>query len=273
MIIAAYAATGKSTFAARTDRAVDLPGMIHSWILPPTDKTAAELEKEKGALYHLRNPLFPGNYIAQILRAEMEYDYVLIPTATEVIRPLQEKYGRKVLLCYPGDECRQEYRERFVARGNSESFLSLFSDGWDRFLGPVRENRQGVHIVMGPGQYLADLLPRFEEERRMDLSALVSEDALCGLEEELASYRRDAVLCLWGDEGCCLYRIANLDLPEERGFLYRIGRMILERDTHITAVIELRDCFRVGLPEAFLAGDHGEVISFVSKCLITESDK
>lgn len=97
--------------------AVDLTVMLYKWILPLTEKMGAELEGEKGAFYHLPNPLCPENHIIDILRAEREYDHVLIPTAVEVICSLQEGYGQKVLLCYPEDECRGEYRERFIASG------------------------------------------------------------------------------------------------------------------------------------------------------------
>ena len=147
MIIAAYAGAGKSTFAKKVEGAVDLPIMPYKWILPPTEKDSAELEAEKGALHRLRDPRFPENYLAEILRAERECRFVLIPTDCEVIRRLCGDYGRKVLLCYPEDSCREEYRARFLARGNSETFLNLFVDNWDCFLAPVREYRHGVRYV------------------------------------------------------------------------------------------------------------------------------
>ena len=106
MIIAAYAGTGKSTFAARTENTVDLPIMPYCWILPPTDKPPAELEGEKGALYRLSDPRFPANYLAEILKAESTHEFVLIPTNLTVIRHLQEDYGRMVLICCPDDVCR-----------------------------------------------------------------------------------------------------------------------------------------------------------------------
>lgn len=96
---------------------------------------------------------------------EREYDYVLIPTSMHVVRRLREKYGRKVVLCYPADELREEYKERFIARGNSEDFLDLFIEMWDHFLGPVREYRDAVHIVMGAGEHLTDLKERLSEEK------------------------------------------------------------------------------------------------------------
>jgi len=61
--------------------AIEIPSMPYSWILPNNiDKSAKELEKEKGAFYHLTNPLFPMNYVFEILKAERSCKYVIIPT-------------------------------------------------------------------------------------------------------------------------------------------------------------------------------------------------
>lgn len=263
MIIAAYAGTGKSTFAAQVENTVDLPIMPYRWILPPTDKAPAELEGEKGALYRLPDPRFPLNYLAEILKAEKSYEFVLIPTNAEVIRHLQEDYGRKVLICCPEDACREEYRERFVARGNSESFLELFIDGWDNFLNPIRENRQGVHISMGPGEYLTDLYPRFEEESRSDITGLVSEETLRSIAEKTESRQRDLVLYLCGDNGLCFYSIADLDAPEEREFLHQIGQMVFVRD--ICSAVTPRRCFRKEPLNKYLTSERGKVKAFVEK--------
>lgn len=127
MIIAAYAATGKSTFAAQTGGVTDLPCMPYKWIPPTVGKKSPELEGEKGGLYHLHDPRYPDNHIAAILRAERDYQFVVIPTDMAVVRRLQENYDRKVVLCYPEDSCKGEYWARFVNRSNSESFLDLFS--------------------------------------------------------------------------------------------------------------------------------------------------
>lgn len=261
MIISAYAGTGKSTFASQIEKAVDLTVMTYKWILPPMEKTSAELESEKGAFYHLFNPLYPENYIIDILRAEREYDYVLIPTDIGVICSLQEQYGRKVILCYPSDECHGEYRERFIARGNSESFLSLFSDGWDHFLGPAKENQLGVHIVMKPGQYLTELQNRFEEERRTDKTAPLPEGQIRALEEKLAAGKKDLFFYLHSKKGDCFYAISDLDVPEERRFLYDIRRMIL--DESVFAAIESGSCVRA-LLERFPVSNRDEVKDFVN---------
>lgn len=265
MIIAAYAGVGKSTFAAQTERAVDLPCMPYKWILPPTEKTALEMEGEKGALYHLGDPRFPENYVLEILRAERAYDYVLIPTDMTVVRCLQEKYDREIILCYPSDDCREEYRRRFIIRGNSASFMSLFADGWDRFLDPVRENQLGVHIVMGPGEHLMDLRQRLEEERRADRTPPVPDETIDALEKKLKDRQRDLVLGLLADNGVCLYPISNLESPEEREFLYMLGRRILEDGIDIVPHVAPKDSFSAGALDVLLTKDRNAVRVFVGK--------
>ena len=79
MIIAGFSGTGKSTFAARIENAVDLTSMPFSRILPTDD--SGEPEAEKAAPWLLNDPLYPDNYVAAVLRAEGRYDYVIIPTS------------------------------------------------------------------------------------------------------------------------------------------------------------------------------------------------
>ena len=229
MIVAAYAGTGKTTFAARMTGAVDLASMPFCWLLPLRESVPGEREGEKGALYHIRDPRFPDNYVAGILKAERENDLVLIPTNTQVVRRLEE-YGRKVILCYPGDDCREEYRARFLARGNSEEFLSLFIDGWDRFLGPVRDYPGGAHIVLKPGEYLTDYATRFETERLKAPAQPVSEELVQALAEKTAAARTGWGLYLscWGIR--CFYPITDLDDWAERELLYRAGRLAYDRE-------------------------------------------
>lgn len=158
--------------------AVDLTVMLYKWILPLTEKMSAESEGEKGAFYHLPNPLYPENHIIDILRAEREYDHVLIPTAVEVICSLQEGYGQKVLLCYPEDECRGEYRERFIAsglqanvtwiRGDHEQWLA---DHIYLYYGTPEKKRKGIR----PYRYNSfDLMKqRLVEKDMLDLADLI----------------------------------------------------------------------------------------------------
>lgn len=228
MIIAAYAGTGKSTFAAQTPGVIDLPSMPFARILPPPQGDARTLEGEKAAIYHLSDPRFPDNYLVEILKAERDYDFVLIPTSIPTVQCLEE-FGRKMLLCYPDDSCREEYRARFIGRGNSEDFLSLFVDEWETFIGPLREDTRATHIVLGPREYLTDYRARFEEELRTDTTPPVLEETIHALEEKLAAAQREGwTLSVSCDGNRLCYPITNLDNLEEREFLYRVGKLAEE---------------------------------------------
>lgn len=129
MIIAAYSGTGKSTFAARIQNAADVVSMPWHRILPPKG-SEEENESGKGRMDVFTDPLYPDNYIIEILKAEREHDYTLIPTDMEVVRRLREEYGRKIVLCYPADELKEEYKERFIARAMGRIFsITLSRDG------------------------------------------------------------------------------------------------------------------------------------------------
>ena len=135
MLIAAYAGCGKSTAAQKLGpNVVDLPSMPYRWLLPQVDPdrlTGPEMERKKGALHHIADPRFPHNYVLDILKEERAGKTVLFPTIVPVIDMLVECYGRDVLVVYPEDGLKEEYRQRFVKRGNSATFLDLFIGEWE----------------------------------------------------------------------------------------------------------------------------------------------
>lgn len=228
MIIATYAGAGKTTFAAQIENAIDLHSMPYNWILPPAD--GEEHECEKAAPYLLAQPQYPDNYILEILKAESQYDYVLIPTSSRVIDRLQTEYRRTVLLCYPTDNLKEEYRARYLARRNSEEFLRLFVDNWESFLQPIRENTRGIHLPMNSGEYLTDLLPRLDVERTKHPIIPVPNETIAELESIIREAEKDLVLYVAGERGRCMYRIPDFHAPEERRFLYDIGQMTYRND-------------------------------------------
>lgn len=231
MIIASYAAAGKTTFSQRVEGAVDLATMPRSWFLPPPDKSEGAHESEKGAPYFLRDPRYPDNYILDVLRAEREYPYVLIPTNAGIIRRLWEEYGRQVILCYPTKEQKEAYRARFLARGNSEDFESIFIGHWEDFLGPFWAGEvPGISLPLGPGVFLLDARDRIDRAGRESVQKPVPPEAIEKLAEDLVGRRSDfALYLLWGRERLA-YHIRDIEDPEERTFLYHVGRRSHERD-------------------------------------------
>lgn len=226
MIIAGFAGTGKSTFAARVENATDLTSMPFSRILPTVK--SGEPEAEKAAPWLLNDPLYPDNYVAAVLRAERAYDYVIIPTSEWVIYRLQKEYGRKIVVCCPTDECKEEYRRRFVDRGNTQEFIKVFIDGWERILSDVRDLDDVVHISLGPGEHLTDIREKLDKERASDATRPVSEQLVEKLEGEVREGGKGYVLYISGWEDTCHYRIPDLHDPAERDFLYHVGRELWE---------------------------------------------
>ena len=164
MIIAAYAGTGKTNLATQLPgEFVEVMSMPYARILPVAeDGMIQEGEYEKAAPYHINNPLYPYNIVAAILQAERESKYVIIPPVTSVIDILQEQYGRVVILCYPEDTLEEEYRQRFLRRGNSERFIRIFADGLKNWVEILKSRKDVYHIVLKSGEYLADYFYKFD---------------------------------------------------------------------------------------------------------------
>lgn len=237
-IIAGYAGVGKSYFANKMEGAIEIPSMPFRWILPKhTDKTEIELEKEKGAFYHLANPLFPMNYILEILKAEAIHRYVIIPTVEWVLKVLQENYNRLCVLVYPEDSLKEEYRKRYIARGNSESFMCLFVDGWEERLEGLRANK-GVHIALAKDEYLSDVKIMIDNIIGERINAPISSVQLEKIEKELFARKRNLILVYFGRKDEYAYRILNIDDDGIQRFLYEVGRFAYEQNRYKPFIVK-----------------------------------
>jgi adenylate kinase family enzyme len=225
MIIAGYAGVGKTYFSENIENTIDIPKMPYSYILPKiTDQSAKELEKAKGAFYHLTNPLFPMNYVFEILKAEKSYKYVIIPTEGLVLEVLHEKYDRNCVLVYPEANLKEEYRQRYTNRGNSDSFMSRFIDGWEERLKCIREYK-GVHIPLEKGKYLSDVKLRLDNIIREKIEAPISAGILHEIETELLERKQALIMILFGIDKKYAYRISDIDNGDTLKFIYEAGKL------------------------------------------------
>lgn len=227
MLLAAYAGCGKSTAAQHLgDGVLDLPSMPYRWLLPksgPCD--GPEAEREKGALHHIADPRFPCNYVLDILKAERDGKTVLFPTIVPVIDLLAGRYGRDVLVVCPEPGLKEEYRQRFVARGNSESFLDLFTGGWEERLEAI-EKSGGRHLRLKSGAYLLSVFPVLGDRP----AAPVPEAGLAELARKVGELGRNRVL--WTVTPRCqgiACPVEDLDAPAARERLEAIGRAACDR--------------------------------------------
>ena len=81
---------------------------------------------------------------------------LVIPTDGSILCRLEQDAVPYTVI-YPARNLKEEYRQRYLARGNTESFLEVFIDGWDIWMDSVRNNH-GSHIELQSGEFLSDVI-------------------------------------------------------------------------------------------------------------------
>lgn len=233
MIIAAYAGAGKSQFAKQVNNAKDIVSMPHRWILPGNHSKNEESESLKAADYLVANPLYTDQYVLEILKAEKEYDFVIIPTAEEIINKLVMNYGRNVVICCPDESLKEEYKKRYTARGNSEQFLEIFYENWDRIISGIKHIGQGMYedkisrLTMKSGEYLSDLEPKLRLIKlEFEPATQVPHEALLALQNEIQELKTQFCICAYTFERIVVYPIKSLDDDCDRELIFELGRTL-----------------------------------------------
>ena len=180
MIIAAHAGTGKTRFAKNVYDSVDFVCMPYKYYLPDGLLSCDEAESSKANMDLELREEWPDNYIKAVINRYNENRYVIIPPIAPVLEALR-KEEIPYILCYPERSAKDEYERRYKERGNTEEFLNIFIGYWDGFLDQMESDPGEQHIVMGRGEFLTDLYPRFEEISRKKESFIsfeIDEDVL-----------------------------------------------------------------------------------------------
>jgi hypothetical protein len=155
MIIAAYAGTGKTTLAAKNpDRVADFVCMPYKYYLAPNEDSG---EAGKGNPNNVIQEDWPYNYTKAIMSASSKKSILLIPSEIRVLELLIQE-DTHFTLCYPRRDAKDIYRQRFIARGNTKEFISIFIDGWDWFIDKLEAVKIKQRIVMNPQQFLSDVI-------------------------------------------------------------------------------------------------------------------
>lgn len=110
-----------------------------------------------------RNPHFPLNYMREIERLHRTNTFVLVSSHEDVRRLM---YARPIRFIYvvPDINSKEEYLERYAARGNSREFIDNVDDNWDEWLSD--DSFKGTDFVetLGPGEYVSDLIRRMKTD-------------------------------------------------------------------------------------------------------------
>ena len=153
MIIAAYAGTGKTTLANnRPHEFTDFVCMPYKYELDSEDSG----EAGKANTDNVMRDEWPYNYVAVIEENMNGEKHLLIPTDPHVLMLLQAK-NIPYILCYPKRESKEEYRRRFISRGNTQDFIDIFIGRWDNFIDSFEQDDYGKHLILEPDAYLVDV--------------------------------------------------------------------------------------------------------------------
>ena len=163
MIIAGFAGIGKSRLAAlKPDKYEDCVARPYKYFLDEDDRSDESDEASKADLLSEIHWCWPCNYLNALIHRNGNSRNLLIPSDQRVLKDLRAE-GVPYALVYPAQEAKEEYRQRFITRGNSESFLEIFIENWDSFMFNLNNDPCPCRIILGPGQYLSDVAGQLEE--------------------------------------------------------------------------------------------------------------
>ena len=167
-IIAAFAGTGKTTFCARNKNAIDFECMPFKYenFIEVSRRFPGESIKAHDDLI-LKDEWQMMFYEALLDTYETYPDEkIVIPTIRNILARLEMEQIPYTLV-YPAREAKEEYRKRYIGRGDSENFLKIFVDGWDYWMREVRSHENPNYIELGPEKYLSDAItiPEYDENK------------------------------------------------------------------------------------------------------------
>jgi len=158
LIISGFAGVGKSALAQKYPNIIDLESSDFKWIYKNNIIKEMNKEKRKGITERTQNPLWPLNYIKEIMTKATKYDIVLI-SQSENVRDCLKENGCEYFVCFPTKQCKREFIDRYIARGNNEAFISKISTNFDNWIDDLEAEERKIKIQSG--EYLEDVLIRY----------------------------------------------------------------------------------------------------------------
>jgi len=153
-VISGASGIGKTRLAQDTSwNAIDLEPMLFRW----GDNRSTCLTGV------VQTSGWPDNYCDAIIMHASLGKLVLTSAHPEIINELVQR-GIDVALVYPDESQAEEYRQRYINRGNKGQTLELLTSNFDLWITNARAQLGCRHFVLQPGQYLSDVLPQILAE-------------------------------------------------------------------------------------------------------------
>jgi hypothetical protein len=133
LVVCAFPGSGKSVFYQSYSvyeghvngiRILDSDSSEFSWVLD-----------ENGNKTNQRNPKFPLNYIKHI-KDNIDKQDIIFVSSHELVRNALHDANIKYINIYPKDNITnmKEWRNRFIQRGNSQSFIDIVMTNWSNWI-------------------------------------------------------------------------------------------------------------------------------------------
>jgi hypothetical protein len=141
-LCSAFPGTGKSYYCHNGNYSHYYPD---KWC---TDSDSSDFPKDK----------FPDNYIGHIRdKIKDGYAVIFISSHKEVRDALVEN-DLEFTLVYPDIALKEEYIQRYKNRGNSDAFIDLISNNWDKWISDCMNQKGCRHIVLKSGQFVSNVM-------------------------------------------------------------------------------------------------------------------
>lgn len=101
---------------------------------------------------------FPDNYLSHIKTRIVEgYSRVFISSHRDVREALVLN-NLPFVLIYPAKDLKDEYIQRYKARGNDEKFVSLMDSNWNPWIDELQCQQGCYHIILKSNQFLSNVI-------------------------------------------------------------------------------------------------------------------
>jgi hypothetical protein len=130
------------------------PGCGKTTYFNTTDKNVLDSDSSK-----FDKRLFPENYLEHI-KHNMNIDSVdkILVSSHKVVRDVLTSNGIPYVLIYPERDLKDEYIQRYLERGNNDSFIELLKNNWDVWMDEM-DNQKGCNkIRLKSGEFLTDVI-------------------------------------------------------------------------------------------------------------------
>lgn len=115
------------------------------------------IKDENGINTKERNPDFPMNYINHIKGNIGEVDIIFV-SSHDIVRNALKENNIKYILVYPCLGAKEEYINRYIARGSDENFIKFIDHNYEEFINNMKLESFPEKVELNYEETIDDLL-------------------------------------------------------------------------------------------------------------------